>query len=88
MAQEVASRGVTVNCVAPGFIATPMTDALDERLRAMTTEAGVRDVLVVAGEADRPAGPPARRAVLVLPALRGERGPVSPAPARRAPGHT
>jgi methylenetetrahydrofolate reductase (NADPH) len=32
-------------------------DALDERLRAMTTEAGVRDVLVVAGEADRPAGP-------------------------------
>jgi len=28
LAQEVASRGVTVNCVAPGFIATPMTDKL------------------------------------------------------------
>jgi len=31
LAQEVASRGVTVNSVAPGFIATPMTDALDAR---------------------------------------------------------
>lgn len=30
IAQEVASRNVTVNCVAPGFIATAMTDALDE----------------------------------------------------------
>lgn len=30
MAQEVANRGITVNCVAPGFIATAMTDALDE----------------------------------------------------------
>jgi 3-oxoacyl-[acyl-carrier protein] reductase len=28
IAQEVASRGVTVNCVAPGFIATAMTDVL------------------------------------------------------------
>ncbi|MDA1088876.1 MAG: 3-oxoacyl-[acyl-carrier-protein] reductase [Proteobacteria bacterium] len=28
MAQEVASRSITINCVAPGFIATPMTDAL------------------------------------------------------------
>jgi len=30
LAQEVASRGITVNCVAPGFIATAMTDALDD----------------------------------------------------------
>jgi 3-oxoacyl-[acyl-carrier protein] reductase len=28
LAQEVASRGITVNCIAPGFIASPMTDAL------------------------------------------------------------
>jgi 3-oxoacyl-[acyl-carrier protein] reductase len=30
LAQEVASRGVTVNIVAPGFIATPMTEKLNE----------------------------------------------------------
>ncbi|MFN3526183.1 MAG: 3-oxoacyl-ACP reductase FabG [Paracoccus sp. (in: a-proteobacteria)] len=30
LAYEVASRGITVNCVAPGFIATPMTDKLTE----------------------------------------------------------
>jgi len=33
LAQEVASRGVTVNCVAPGFIASPMTDSLNEAQR-------------------------------------------------------
>ena len=33
LAQEVASRGITVNCVAPGFITTPMTDALPEAQR-------------------------------------------------------
>ena len=30
LATEVASRGMTVNCVAPGFIVTPMTDALSD----------------------------------------------------------
>ena len=30
LAAEVATRGITVNCVAPGFIATAMTDALGE----------------------------------------------------------
>ncbi len=33
LAAEIASRGVTVNCIAPGFIATPMTDALNEKQR-------------------------------------------------------
>jgi 3-oxoacyl-[acyl-carrier protein] reductase len=34
MAAEVATRGITVNCVAPGFIESPMTDALNEKQRA------------------------------------------------------
>jgi len=34
LAAEVASRGITVNCVAPGFIATPMTDALSEEQKS------------------------------------------------------
>lgn len=33
LAQEVASRGITVNCVAPGFIASAMTDELNEQQR-------------------------------------------------------
>lgn len=33
LAMEIASRGVTVNCVAPGFIETPMTDALNDKQR-------------------------------------------------------
>ena len=30
LAQEVASREITVNCIAPGFIQSPMTDALND----------------------------------------------------------
>jgi 3-oxoacyl-[acyl-carrier protein] reductase len=33
LAQEVASRNITVNCVAPGFIRSAMTDALNEQQR-------------------------------------------------------
>ncbi|KQO71222.1 3-oxoacyl-ACP synthase [Methylobacterium sp. Leaf469] len=33
MAAEVATRNLTVNCIAPGFIASPMTDALNEKQR-------------------------------------------------------
>jgi 3-oxoacyl-[acyl-carrier protein] reductase len=31
LAQEVASRNITVNCVAPGFIESPMTDGLTDQ---------------------------------------------------------
>ncbi len=34
MAQEVAARGITLNCVAPGFIATAMTGALTDEQKA------------------------------------------------------
>ena len=34
MAQEIASRGITVNCIAPGFIATAMTEALTDDQKA------------------------------------------------------
>jgi 3-oxoacyl-[acyl-carrier protein] reductase len=34
LAQEVATRGITVNCVAPGFIESPMTDGLTEGQKA------------------------------------------------------
>jgi len=39
LAQEVASRNITVNMVAPGFVATPMTDALTEAQKAKLNEA-------------------------------------------------
>ena len=35
LAAEIASRSITVNCVAPGFTASAMTDALNEKQRAM-----------------------------------------------------
>lgn len=34
LAREIGSRGITVNCVAPGFIETDMTNALSEAQRA------------------------------------------------------
>ncbi len=33
LAAEVASRNITVNCIAPGFIASPMTESLNEKQR-------------------------------------------------------
>ena len=33
LAAEIASRGITVNCVAPGFITTAMTESLDDAQR-------------------------------------------------------
>ncbi len=38
MAQEIASRNITVNCIAPGFIATAMTDALNDDQKARINE--------------------------------------------------
>lgn len=37
-ARELASRGITVNAVAPGFIATEMTDVLSDSVKAAATE--------------------------------------------------
>jgi 3-oxoacyl-[acyl-carrier protein] reductase len=49
LAQELASRSITVNCVAPGFIETAMTGALDEKQRAQILSA------VPAGRLGQPA---------------------------------
>ncbi len=38
LAMEVASRGITVNCIAPGFIKTPMTEALNEEQTKRITD--------------------------------------------------
>lgn len=37
LAQEVATRGITVNCIAPGFIASPMTDKLPHATKEKIT---------------------------------------------------
>jgi 3-oxoacyl-[acyl-carrier protein] reductase len=37
MAAELASRGITANCVAPGFIVSPMTDALNDAQKEAIT---------------------------------------------------
>ena len=39
LAREVASRGITVNCIAPGFISTAMTDVLNEKQVSAIKEA-------------------------------------------------
>ena len=38
LARELASRNILVNCIAPGFIETPMTDAMTEAQKAATLE--------------------------------------------------
>ena len=38
MAAEVASRGITINCLAPGFIASPMTAALTDEQKTKLTD--------------------------------------------------
>ncbi len=38
LAKEVASRGINVNCIAPGYIQTPMTESLNEQQRAAISD--------------------------------------------------
>ena len=64
LAREVAARGITVNCIAPGFISTPMTDALNEK----QTEETIKDA--IPAQQLRRAGGDRRRAVY----LRQQRG--------------
>jgi 3-oxoacyl-[acyl-carrier protein] reductase len=56
MAQEYAKRGVTANCVAPGFIVTPMTEKLNDKQR---------EIIVAKIPASR-AGTPAEVAAAVV----------------------
>ena len=38
MAQELAPRGITVNCIAPGYIETDMTDSLTDNIKENITK--------------------------------------------------
>ncbi len=42
LAAEVASRGITVNCIAPGFVETAMTDSLNDKQRESILGYGAR----------------------------------------------
>ena len=50
LAQEVGSRGITVNCIAPGFIRSAMTDGLPEAQKAALTPLRVRVRVARAGD--------------------------------------
>jgi 3-oxoacyl-[acyl-carrier protein] reductase len=50
LAQEVASRGITVNCVAPGFIASPMTDVLTDKQKERDPDSDSRRPLGEGGD--------------------------------------
>ena len=67
IAQEYAKRGVTANCVAPGFIVTPMTDKLNDKQR---------EAIVAKIPASR-AGTPAEVAVAVVFLASNEAGYVT-----------
>ena len=69
LAAEVASRGITVNCVAPGMIETAMTDALSEAQRAAAAAAASPQAISAAA----PTSPP-RWSI-----WRASRRPTSPA---------
>ncbi len=57
LAQELASRGVTANCVAPGFIATAMTDDLPDAQKEALNQ---RIPMGRMGDGEKPATSPAR----------------------------
>ena len=71
LAQEIASRGITVNCVAPGFIESPMTDALTEQQKT----ADPRHACRWAGWASAPTW---RRPASIWPATRRPTSPARP----------
>jgi 3-oxoacyl-[acyl-carrier protein] reductase len=72
LAREVARKGITVNVVAPGFVATAMTDQLDEAAREALTG------LAPTGRAVEPDEVAAAIAFLASPAARSITGAVLP----------